>query len=77
LCEPLLSPTRAGAKEAAGKAAAPPARFERRAKLAERCRFPATSFVVSTRRQRGVMVFENATEDSEEVEEILREQKKA
>ena len=50
-------------------------RFERRAKLAERCRFPASSFVVPMRRQMGpaqtrrqtmrVMVFAKATEDSE------------
>jgi hypothetical protein len=31
----------------------PPARFERRAEFAERCRFPASSFVVSMRRQMG------------------------
>src|SRR4029453_1292983 len=52
----------------------PPARLERRAKLAERCRFPASSFVVPMRRQLGrlkqgdrtmrVMVFAKATEDS-------------
>jgi hypothetical protein len=32
-------------------AAVPPARFERRAEFAERCRFPASSFVVLMSRQ--------------------------
>src|SRR4029450_8234566 len=35
------------------RAAVPPARFERRAEFAERCRFPASSFVVPMRRQWG------------------------
>ena len=35
------------------KAAVPAARFERRAKFAERCRFPTSSFVVPMRRHRG------------------------
>src|SRR5262249_8719466 len=57
------------------KAAVPSARLERRAECAERCRFPASSFVVPMRRQKGpaqtrrhtmrVMVFAKATEGSE------------
>src|SRR5262245_45400755 len=67
-----------GRRERSGgpeNAAVPPARLERRAKFAERCRFPASSFVVPMRRQLGpaqtrrqkmrVMVFAKATEDSE------------